>query len=98
MFYLIDLSFFHTFGRLLDRTAVPDCLFLFISCELSNTQAAVASYSSVMFLKPFERLPKTIRPVHYEISIQPDLGRLVFQGKETVTFQVFTFKGEYVTY
>lgn len=47
-----------------------------------------------MALKPFERLPKAIQPVHYEISIKPNLFSLVFQGTETVTFQVFTFKGK----
>ena len=41
-----------------------------------------------MVLKPFERLPKTVIPIHYDISIKPDLVRLVFQGKESVTIKV----------
>lgn len=39
-------------------------------------------------VKPFERLPKSVVPVHYEITIKPDLVKLVFEGHESVTLNV----------
>lgn len=39
-------------------------------------------------VKPFERLPKTVVPVHYDITIKPDLVKLVFEGHESVTLKV----------
>ena len=38
--------------------------------------------------KVFERLPKSVIPVHYEITIKPDLFELVFEGTEKVTLTV----------
>ncbi|XP_071496588.1 puromycin-sensitive aminopeptidase-like [Diadema antillarum] len=38
--------------------------------------------------KPFERLPSTVVPVNYKISLKPDLEKFTFSGKETVTVQV----------
>ena len=39
-------------------------------------------------IKTFERLPKSIVPIHYEISIKPDLVKLVFEGSENITLKV----------
>lgn len=39
-------------------------------------------------VKAFERLPKNVIPVHYEITIKPDLVKLVFEGHESVTLKV----------
>ena len=36
----------------------------------------------------FERLPKNVQPIHYEITIKPDLVKLVFDGYENVTLKV----------
>ncbi|KAG8229240.1 hypothetical protein J437_LFUL007926, partial [Ladona fulva] len=38
--------------------------------------------------KPFERLPKSVVPRHYELLLQPNLKTFVFQGRETVNLQV----------
>lgn len=36
----------------------------------------------------FERLPKTVVPSHYQISIEPDLEKFTFTGEETVTLSI----------
>lgn len=41
--------------------------------------------------KPFERLPKTVKPSHYELFLHPDLKTLTFDGKETVKIEVSDF-------
>lgn len=38
--------------------------------------------------KPFERLPKTVVPKHYDLLLKPDLKSFVFEGKVTVQIQV----------
>lgn len=44
--------------------------------------------SKMLPVKAFERLPKSVVPVHYEITIKPDLVKLVFEGHESVTLKV----------
>lgn len=39
-------------------------------------------------LKSFERLPKSVVPVNYDLTIKPDLNQLVFEGTEDVTLKV----------
>lgn len=36
----------------------------------------------------FERLPKSVVPINYEITIKPDLVKLSFEGTEIITLQV----------
>jgi hypothetical protein len=38
--------------------------------------------------KPFERLPETVRPQHYVLSLVPDLKALVFDGDVAVRIEV----------
>lgn len=38
--------------------------------------------------KPFERLPGNIKPLHYNITLQPNLVKCVFQGSEVVDIEV----------
>lgn len=38
--------------------------------------------------KPFERLPGNIKPLHYDITLQPNLVKCVFQGSEVVDIEV----------
>lgn len=47
--------------------------------------------SKMLPVKAFERLPKSVVPVHYEITIKPDLVKLVFEGHESVTLKVRAF-------
>jgi len=35
----------------------------------------------------FERLPKSVVPINYEITIKPDLVALVFEGSESITLK-----------
>ena len=39
-------------------------------------------------VKAFERLPKTIVPKNYSISLKPDLEKFVFDGSEIVTIEI----------
>lgn len=38
--------------------------------------------------KPFHRLPTTVRPYHYDISLTPNLSTFTFDGTETVHIDV----------
>ena len=38
--------------------------------------------------KPFRRLPKTVKPVLYDLFLKPDLKKFTFEGKETVSINV----------
>lgn len=38
--------------------------------------------------KPFERLPKTVIPEHYNLQLKPDLKTFIFEGHETVKIEV----------
>lgn len=41
--------------------------------------------------KTFRRLPKTIKPVVYDLYMKPDLLNFTFEGKETVSINVSTY-------
>jgi hypothetical protein len=38
--------------------------------------------------KPFERLPKSVVPKHYDLKLKPDLKTFIFEGQETVNVEV----------
>jgi len=38
--------------------------------------------------KPFLRLPKSVKPVLYDLFLKPDLQKFIFEGKETVSINV----------
>ncbi|XP_014604170.1 PREDICTED: puromycin-sensitive aminopeptidase isoform X1 [Polistes canadensis] len=40
--------------------------------------------------KPFRRLPKNVRPCHYDITLVPDITNFVFKGTENVHIEVLT--------
>lgn len=46
-------------------------------------------------VKTFERLPKSVVPVHYEIRIKPDLVKLLFEGDETISIKVIFIVDNY---
>lgn len=64
-----------------------------ISTSKFESQAIEEEQNSKMTppVKAFERLPKNIVPVHYDITIKPDLVKLVFEGNESITLNVCTF-------
>lgn len=41
--------------------------------------------------KPFERLPGTVKPEHYRLSIVPNLKSLTFQGEVSIQIEVGLF-------
>ena len=55
-------------------------------CICSNSLVKMTAVDAVS--KVFERLPKSVVPVHYEITIKPDLVKLVFEGTQSVTLKV----------
>jgi len=40
--------------------------------------------------KAFKRLPKSIKPMLYDLYLKPDLQQFTFEGKETVSINVST--------
>ena len=38
--------------------------------------------------KPFERLPKTVVPEHYNLQLKPNLKTFIFEGQETIKVEV----------
>lgn len=40
--------------------------------------------------KAFRRLPKSVKPIVYDLYLKPDLEKFIFEGKETVSINVST--------
>jgi len=38
--------------------------------------------------KPFERLPKVVKPKHYDLFLKPDLQAFTFTGNTKISVQV----------
>jgi puromycin-sensitive aminopeptidase len=38
--------------------------------------------------KPFERLPKVVKPKHYDLFLQPDLQAFTFNGNTKISLEV----------
>jgi puromycin-sensitive aminopeptidase len=38
--------------------------------------------------KPFERLPKVVKPKHYDLFLQPDLKAFTFNGHTKISVDV----------
>lgn len=58
-----------------------------------NSTSIVANESSRVIMssnekKPFRRLPTSVRPYHYDISLTPNLATLAFDGTEKVHIDV----------
>ena len=41
--------------------------------------------------KPFERLPESVKPKSYNITLQPNLVKCVFHGSEEIELEVSHF-------
>lgn len=41
--------------------------------------------------KKFKRLSRCVIPLHYDITLQPDLEKFVFSGKETIYVTVMAY-------
>lgn len=60
-----------------------------------NKYYSTATYNIVQNLdvkmpegKPFERLPETVKPKHYTLSIKPDLKAFTFEGQVKIEIEV----------
>ncbi|XP_026812969.1 puromycin-sensitive aminopeptidase isoform X2 [Rhopalosiphum maidis] len=59
------------------------CIQLLISKSFSKKNYKMAGVK-----KPFLRLPKSVKPVLYDLFLKPDLQKFIFEGKETVSINV----------
>jgi puromycin-sensitive aminopeptidase len=54
--------------------------------------------------KPFERLPKVVKPKHYDLFLQPDLKAFTFNGHTKISVDVghlitiSRLKGQFYSY
>lgn len=46
------------------------------------------NYNMAVDKKAFKRLPKSIKPMLYDLYLKPDLQKFTFEGKETVSVNV----------
>lgn len=46
--------------------------------------------------KPFARLPKSVKPVLYDLYLKPDLQNFTFAGKETVSINVSIIESYFI--
>ncbi|XP_019871557.2 puromycin-sensitive aminopeptidase isoform X1 [Aethina tumida] len=62
------------------------------SCSASNrfssSCAAQTAGNKMPEGKPFERLPKSVRPIHYRLELVPDLKLLTFRGVVSIRIEV----------
>src|SRR5580658_1855828 len=66
-----------------------------ISCPSPFRRAALAATTAIACLIPVqvqllhaERLPTTIRPEHYALTLTPDLNAATFTGNETIDVSI----------
>lgn len=41
--------------------------------------------------RPFQRLPRNVKPLHYNLSLVPDFNTFTFKGEESVTIEVGSY-------
>ena len=56
--------------------------------SLNNTRLYHDLKAEMPEAKPFERLPKTITPVNYNIRLKPNLKAFTFEGSEDIDIEV----------
>ncbi|VDK26535.1 unnamed protein product [Anisakis simplex] len=56
-----------------------------MSTSSANTPIIAATK---MVADKFEKLPELAKPVHYTLTLKPDLEKFTFDGSETVDIQV----------
>lgn len=54
---------------------------------MCNTTASIFRYN-MTDKKAFQRLPTTVKPVHYALQIEPDLEQFSFHGTNCVSVNV----------
>ena len=76
-------------ANLIYRSAVPTLRSVVVKIRYLNfhTQSPVFCLHTNM-KKPFERLPKTVVPVNYQVVLKPDLKECVFDGKTVIQLEV----------
>lgn len=57
-------------------------------CKSATRTYKSSSATMEKTAKGFERLPKSVVPINYDITIKPDLVALVFEGSECITLKV----------
>lgn len=62
--------------------------FLFRWFRVFIRSVAYKKYTMAEDKKIFKRLPKTVKPVMYDLYLKPDLQKFTFEGKETVSINV----------
>ncbi|KAI4901681.1 hypothetical protein NFI96_029218 [Prochilodus magdalenae] len=71
---------------------VPRCTFSKDGCHKTNSsmeQIYPTASNGELFPWTKLRLPASVRPVHYEISLRPNLTTMTFNGRVTINLEVF---------
>lgn len=67
-------------------------VFAFFSTDRSNckqvTELQISQKNMAIDKKPFNRLPKNIKPYNYKIQLHPDLASFTFKGKQDIFVEV----------
>lgn len=60
------------------------------SCIIKLNKSTSIKESKVKMpeAKPFERLPINVKPIHYNLTIKPDLKKCTFQGEVSIQIEV----------
>lgn len=80
-----DVGLFCSTKQLTTRSPLPSTS---LKRYLGTLTTSYSNQVKMTSAKHFERLPTSVLPVNYEITIKPDLVNLVFEGNETVTLKV----------
>lgn len=54
----------------------------------TKTYGTVFTRVKMPVRKPFERLPKSVKPKHYKLVLTPDLKAFIFKGEVSIQIQV----------
>lgn len=80
-----------------ERRGSPPCLYTsgFVTRRLSTV---ISTKAAMTESKPFERLPKSVVPKHYGLTLSPNLTTFVFEGEVNIDLQVsFNFYAPFIS-
>lgn len=80
----------HSVVESLEHRVRPHHLYRYVNNRSLSTvvHRAVISNNEMTEIKPFERLPKTVVPKHYQLTLMPDLKSFSFDGEVNITIVV----------